>query len=67
MILMISGDFTNQILEGCSRLQQMLEIAYCVSGAHAHDLDTHAEHLRRIFDLVLNSPLLERFKVLLLA
>jgi hypothetical protein len=45
----------------------MLEIAYCVSGAHAHDLETHMEHLRRIFDLVLNSPLLPRFKDLLVA
>lgn len=43
----------------------MLEIAYCVSGAHAHDLETHTEHLRRIFDLVLSSPLLPRFKDLL--
>ena len=45
----------------------MLEIAYCVSGAHLHELETHLDHLRRIFELVLSSPILEKFKQFLAA
>jgi len=33
----------------------MFEVAYCVSGAHVHDLDHCGEHMRRIFDLTLSS------------
>jgi len=56
-----------QVIEGCSRLQQMLEIAYCVSGAHLHELEIHTEHLRRIFELIISSPLLDKFKQFLAA
>ena len=45
----------------------MLEIAYCVSGAHLHELESHIDHLRRIFELVLSSPILEKFKEFLAA
>lgn len=38
-----------------------------MSGAHLHELETHSDHLRRIFELVLSSPLLPRFKELLLS
>jgi hypothetical protein len=40
----------------------MLEIAYCVSGTHLHELESYSEHLRRVFELVLSSPILEKFK-----
>jgi len=45
----------------------MLEITYCVSGAHLHEIDIHIEHLRRIFELVLASPIIDKFKQFLAA
>lgn len=60
--MMITSDITNQVLEGCVRLQQMLEIAYCVSDAHMHEIDLHIDHLRRIYELVLSSQVIFKFK-----
>lgn len=39
----------------------MLEVTYCLSGAHIHDLSIYGEHVRRIFDLTLSSQILSHF------
>ena len=59
-----SGDaiYTQQ---GVDKLRQMLEVIECFEGTHSLEITDHQDHIRRIFELCLSSPVFDVFNMAL--